>query len=265
MIDPPQTASDVTTTYAYSRVWRALGGTLAGVSLLAALTCEGLAGYLALATPRPNENSPLLVQAGVAMIAAEMLVLLGFVALAWGIPTGLGIFRWRIAVSDAGIVFRAPFSIRVLPRTELIAAWARRWRIGPRMLRIERADGGRGTIFVPSSLVDPRLRRWVDGTVAPSSADTASTCPKADDSAVNPDGSAQEAAISTAPPPTDPAAIARQYAIELARRIKSSTVTPLIIGVNVLMFLITEGMAQGIPSQNDECHHGMRPCQERMP
>jgi hypothetical protein len=41
-------------------------------------------------------------------------VLIGFVALAWGVPAGLSVLRQRITVSDDGIVIQAPFSARVL-------------------------------------------------------------------------------------------------------------------------------------------------------
>jgi membrane associated rhomboid family serine protease len=246
MNDTLQAPNDRIVTYNHSRVRRALGVTLAALSLLVGLSCQVTAFVLVLLVPHGADSSPAELTVG-AVLVGELIILIGFGALVWGVPAGLGLFRWRLTVSDDGIGFRGPFGARSLSRPEFIAAWVRRWRVGPRVLRIEGADRGRAVIFVPRSLVDPRLSRWADGTSAvsgvaagPPSLNQLEPC-----SVARRDGSTPE----TAPSPNLPAAnldsIERESIAELARRVKDSWVTWIIIGINVLMFLVTIAVADG--------------------
>lgn len=102
-----------TVSYTHPAVWRALGATIAGVSLLVGLSCQILAFILVLFEPDAGDNSPAEASqlAAGALLVAEMLALIGVGELVWGVPAGLRLFRWRLTVSNDDISFHGRLAL----------------------------------------------------------------------------------------------------------------------------------------------------------
>jgi membrane associated rhomboid family serine protease len=227
--------------YAPTRWRRAFSSVFVVMSGLLFLLCTSI-GLSPLFLGLSKKPSTSISEAAETVLGSEILVLLGFGALLL-LLMSIATLRWRLTLTSGGIEFRGPFKTRSLNRSGLEASWTRRWGIGPKVFRI-RVDGDSGTIWVPSRLVDARLRDWFGLTDADlRSASTPAAANLATFGGVDADPSIAEKFDR----PTVDAAAESEYLSDLMVRVQSAWLAPTLIVINVLACFVTYGAANGGP------------------